>query len=105
MTLDSSQGKAFLSVVSATCWSVWRLRNNICFNEYSMQSIRSMILTICTFVSHCAGNMKAEIQTHLQKWMSIDVDMIPLQSLSPMKRLSGIEEKGLVPLVPLLAMA
>lgn len=36
VSLGSIQCKAFLTVVSATCWAVWKARNNACFNEQAI---------------------------------------------------------------------
>lgn len=105
VSLGSIQCKAFLTVVSATCWAVWKARNNVCFNEQAIPAVRNLILTICSFVSYWAENMREEIKAQLYRWLPMDVDMIPIQSASPLKLITGTGLGAMVPVIPVLTMA
>lgn len=68
-----------------------------------MPTVRNILLTICAFVYYWAVPLKETITTHLATWMP-DMEMIPLQILSPVRCVTAAKEGGelLVAAVPVL---
>lgn len=102
--LSVNQCTAFLAVFSSVCWNIWKLRNNICFNAGSLQTVRNTIILTCSLLDFWAGKMKPEIVSKLAKWKPEDFDLIPLQCVAPLSNLTLTEEDDMVPELPLLAM-
>ena len=103
MSLPSDEQQAFLVVVSAICWSIWKNRNAVCFDDKSSLSVRQIIMLICSLLNYWSGNIKRQVMQHIHLWTPVDMDMIPLQSISPQELDEFEEDAGLrVPVVPLL---
>jgi zinc-binding in reverse transcriptase len=80
---------AFLTVLSAVCWSMWKYRNNIIFKDKQGNTIRNLIILICSSLNYGSGLFKREEQVLIKNWMLQDLDMIPLQCISPVLCLAG----------------
>lgn len=53
---------AFLIVVSAAIWCIWRHRNDLYFNDSHIQSGRQVILTIISLVDYWTGTLSEDIK-------------------------------------------
>lgn len=96
---------AFLIVLSATVvrWTRCKMRKESYFSHTPLKSIRQMILMIYALAQYQVGNMEEELKSQIFRWLPAELDMIPIQCLSPLRNLNE-EAHGndVVPLVPLL---
>ena len=83
MLLPLSQRQAMLMAVSAICWCVWKCRNTLCFEDKPFPSIRHITLLTCSMLDYWTGNKRCKVKQLLAQWVPADLDMIPLQTLSP----------------------
>lgn len=74
---------AFLIVVSAVIWSIWKHRNDLCFNNVREYTARNLILQILSLISYWSGTLKEDIQEAVQEWVPQNLDEIPLQVVEP----------------------
>lgn len=83
-SLKGKSKLAFLTMFSALCWTVWKLRNDSCFNNVPNKTFRTIILLIISLLTYWAGIIKRSVRDIIQTdWMPEDVDMIPLQVWDP----------------------
>ena len=71
------------NVVCAVVWSIWKHRNDLCFNSTVIYTSRNLILQIVSLVSYWTGTVKQEVREATQQWLPQDIDVIPLQVLDP----------------------
>lgn len=83
MSLPKMKRTALLIVACAVIWSIWKHRNDLCFNNNRIYSARSVILQILSLVSYWTGTAKEELQVAIQEWVPLELDEIPLQVLVP----------------------
>ena len=83
LTLNKLTRTAFLIVICAVVWSIWKHRNDLCFNNYRIYTAHNVILQIVSLVSYWTGTAAEVLQVAVQEWMPLDVDVIPLQVLPP----------------------
>jgi zinc-binding in reverse transcriptase len=74
---------AFLTILSAVCWSLWKCRNDIVFNDKHVGSNRNLLIVICSLLHYWSGLGKKDVQGLMKRWMPEDLNMIPLQALPP----------------------
>jgi hypothetical protein len=74
---------AFLTILSAVCWSLWKCRNDIVFNDKHVGSNRNLLIVICSLLHYWSGLGKKDVQGLMKQWMPEDLNMIPLQALPP----------------------
>jgi hypothetical protein len=86
-SLSGANKEAFLTMLSGLCWSIWKLKNSIIFKQSHIPSIRNMLILICSLIDYWAGMMDEVVKRQLKKWLSVSLEMIPLQVLEPMMRL------------------
>lgn len=70
--------KAFLLVISAVIWTIWRTRNDLCFNNKIVHSVKNTIVLIVSLVLYWTGSDSEETQALIKEWMLLDLDAIPL---------------------------
>lgn len=72
-------------LVCAICWNVWKERNGLCCNAYSIKTVRQVIILIGFLLGYWSGNLKAGVVTHLPKWRPSDLnhEMETTSYLSP----------------------
>lgn len=70
---------AFLIVVSAVIWCIWKRRNDICFNNSLTHPCRSTVMTIVSLIISWTGTQNENIQTAANEWMPQDMDEVPIQ--------------------------
>lgn len=74
---------AFLIVVNAITWSIWKHRNDLCFNNSITHSGRHAILTIISLVVYWIGKLTEDVQVEANAWLLANVDVVPLQVALP----------------------
>lgn len=70
-------------MVCAVIWSLWKHRNDLCFNNTRVYTAKNLILQTLSLVSYWTGNAKEEIKATVQDWISQNIDAIPLQVVDP----------------------
>lgn len=70
---------------SELSWTIWLLRNNICFNQRACDSIKTSVLNIMHWVLLWTGKMDytEEIVAGMKEWLPEDTTHIPLQEMVP----------------------
>ena len=81
--LPPHQRAAMLLVFSAVCWTIWKHRNELCFESGKQKTIRQIILLIISLVHYWTGQVKPQVQESMSLWMPVDIDAIPLASWHP----------------------
>lgn len=79
LMVDKQLRTAFLIVVSAVVWCIWKQRNELCFCNSIVHSDRNVILTIVSIVIYWTGQLKVEMQGAVNEWLSKDMNDVPLQ--------------------------
>lgn len=74
-------------VVSVICWNIWRIRNSICLDDHTIPTIQNVILLICSLLDYWTGHKKRAVRQFILNWIPEDLDMVPIQSLSPLPAL------------------
>lgn len=82
-SLSKNQQIAFLVVFSAICWTLWKHRNALIFQDAKIHTIRSIILLIISLFEYWAGNIPKKIKQMAADWMPIDIDAIPIRTWMP----------------------
>lgn len=77
-TLPKTPRIAFLLVVCAIIWSIWRQRNDLCFNDSVVHSGKTIILNIISLVIYWTGKLSDEVKQEAQSWLPPDLDDVPL---------------------------
>lgn len=88
--LPSAHKNALLIVYSALCWTLWKHRNELCFNHGKKKSPRQIIMLIISLVHYWTGLVKQDIKISIALWLPSDLDVIPLASWSP----DGVIDEG-----------
>ena len=84
-SLDYENRTGFLIVLSAVSWSLWKHRNEVCFNTCAVKTARTLILLIKTLCGYWAGNVKRKIKDAIGEWLPVIEDAIPLAQFMPME--------------------
>jgi hypothetical protein len=82
--LSCVEREAFLTVLCAVYWSVWKLRNSIIFQNSSGISVNNIIILICSLMHYWSGVMKDDVVGKMKMWLLAFLDFIPLQVLLPL---------------------
>ena len=81
--LSKAHQTAFLVMFSAFCWTVWKIRNDRCFNAVTHHTFRTVILLIISLLHYWTGILKKHTRELIPYWLPYDVDAIPLQVWVP----------------------
>lgn len=103
LTMPPCQRQSILMVISAIFWSIWKTWNSICFDNKHIPTIQQMVLLTCSFLNYWTGAKRGKALQYTHFWTPADMDMVPLQTMSPspvaaLEMASGNRD----PLVPLL---
>lgn len=86
-TLSKSEQQAFLMVFSAICWTIWKHRNELCFQNAQPKSGRNIIFLTISLLHYWLGNKKTKEKTkeEVHKWMPDEetLETIPLRVWLP----------------------
>lgn len=86
-TLTKYSRQAFLLVFSGFCWTIWKHRNEICFQQIPVKSGRQLILLIISLVEYWTGSkrVKKKVRTAIWAWLppAEALDTIPLRIWMP----------------------
>lgn len=87
VTLPSKDRTVFLIIFSAVCWTIWKHRNEVCFNNSPPKTARALIYLIISLVVYWTGHKKTKpsLKTAARGWMPTDemMDAIPLRVIFP----------------------
>lgn len=85
VSLPTHEKHAFLIVFSGTCWTVWKHRNEICFQNVSQKTVRSLIYLILSLVSYWIGSsrIKQKVKEATYQWLPETMDAVPLCIIRP----------------------
>lgn len=83
LTLPKHKRQAFLIVISAVTWGIWKHRNDLCFNNSLVHSCRNVILTIISLIVYWTGKAPMQVKVETNNWMPQDIDEIPVQVIHP----------------------
>jgi hypothetical protein len=62
------EGKqVFVVGLAAVCWSVWKTRNNVCFEEKRMKAPTEIICLICSTLIYWAGLQKGPVAEQMEQ--------------------------------------
>lgn len=82
-TLNKDHQIAFLVIFSAVCWTLWKYRNTIIFQDTTIKTIRSLILLIPSLFEYWSGHMPKKIKNAAATWLPTDIDAISLRVWDP----------------------
>lgn len=85
LTLNNVNRQGFLLVVSVVYWTLWKHRNDRCFNDYTVKSARSLIFLIKSLLCYWIGNTSGAVKMAVEAWMPIIEDAIPLNQFLPLE--------------------
>lgn len=83
LSLHNYERTGILVVLSAVCWVIWKYRNDLCFNDCTTKSARSIILLIKSIVDYWTCTMKNQAKTTAKLWVLVIEDAIPLDVIPP----------------------
>lgn len=87
LTLPVITRTTFLLVFSATCWIVWKYKNEVYFQNLRPKTTRNLIFLIISLVLYWTGskNTKARVKATTQEWIPAEeiMDAIPLRVILP----------------------
>ena len=77
--------KYYLITFTAYAWTIWTLRNKLCFHHITPHTVKSIVLTITNLVNFWTGMVSDEEAHHRQEWLpkAEEVDQMPLQEWDP----------------------
>ena len=81
LSMSTIKRQGFLLVVSAVCWTIWKHRNERCFDHYQVKTVRSVIFLIKSLLCYWAGNTSAAVKKEVDAWMPILEDANPFKPL------------------------
>lgn len=68
----------------ALCWTIWKLRNEYCFQHGPKKTFRTIILLIISLITYWTGIVKRQLRELVQAdWLPQELDAIPLQVWDP----------------------
>ena len=85
--LSKSEQSAFLMVLSALCWTIWKHRNEICFQHVQPKTGRTLIFLIISLIKYWLGSKRVDQATQMatQGWLPTDamLELIPIRVWVP----------------------
>lgn len=90
-------------ILSTVSWNIWKHRNEVIFNNYTIKTARTLILQIKSCCLHWASNMTKRIKNVVGDWLPVVEDAIPLNQISLMEIVvyqPAEETRGVGPEVP-----
>lgn len=79
-----SKGRStFLLVCSALCWTIWKYRNEFCFQLIAPKSLKQIVLLIISLVKYWTGSKRVRVHVagEIYRWIPVGdiINVIPLQ--------------------------
>lgn len=69
LTLPKHKRHAFLIVISAVTWGIWKHQNDLCFNN--------------SLIVYWTGKAPMQVKVETNNWMPRDIDEILVQVIHP----------------------
>ena len=96
-TLDKHSQIAFLVVFSAFCWTIWKIRNDACFQHINNKTFRTIVLMIVALVNYWAGMLKRQAREIVLRWMPTNIQARPwgcaVRAIAPGPKILGASKK------------
>jgi hypothetical protein len=87
VALPKHDKTAFLMVLSALCWTIWKHRNELCFQNVHLKTDRNIIFLIISFLNYWLGSKKTKQQVRdgARVWMPTEeaLEQIPIRVWLP----------------------
>lgn len=83
-SLHSFDRIGFLIVLSAVTWSIWKHRNELCYNNMQIKSARSLILMIKSLCLYWICVMKKKVKDVVGEWLPVIEYAIPINQFMPL---------------------
>lgn len=87
LSLPKHSQTAFLIIFSAVCWTLWKHRNEICFQQYPPKQPKSILYLIISLLLYWSGGKKTKpaVQEEAHKWIPDEdiLDAVPLRMILP----------------------
>src|ERR1017187_5999320 len=74
---------SFLVVFSAISWTVWKLRNDLCFNHSNNKTFRTIILMIVALANYWSDLVKRQARDVIPAWLPTVIEEIQLRVWDP----------------------
>lgn len=79
--LPTKTKTTFLLIISAVCWTIWKHKNDICFNLVPSKQPRHIIFLILSLVvKYWSGHVRQQIWEETAIWLSVNTDEIPINN-------------------------
>ena len=88
-SLSQKERTAFLTVLSAIRWSIWKTRNKMTFQDVTVINGRSIILLICGLINYWSGILPEELKKTMKRWIPQAWDEILLQVMGPVLQVTS----------------
>lgn len=82
-SLPKNLQMAFLLVFSALSWTIWKLRNELCFQHHTSKTFRSTILMIIALTNYWTDLVKRQARDVIPVWLPETIEEIPLRIWDP----------------------
>lgn len=87
VSLPKYDKTAFLMVLSALCWTIWKHRNELCFQNVQPKTGRNIIFLIISLLQYWLGSkkIKQQVREGAQVWMPTEemLEQIPIRVWLP----------------------
>lgn len=68
---------------SALSWTLWKMRNELCFETHLENPFRSIIVLIVSLVTYGTGTTKRKTRELITDWLPEETEAVPLQVWDP----------------------
>jgi hypothetical protein len=90
LSLPKHSQTAFLIMFSALCWTIWKIRNESCFQHTKQKSFRSIVLMVVSLINYWTGAIKKHLREMVvADWIPQEIETVPLQIWDPNEDCDG----------------
>lgn len=82
-SLDKHAQLVFFIVFSTVSWTIWKSRNDLCFQNRNYKTFISVILMIIALANYWTGMDKRQAHELVPSWLPEDIDAIRLPIWDP----------------------
>jgi len=95
LSLPKEEHTSFLLIYSALCWTIWKHRNDMCFNQSPPKNARSIIFLIISLLEYWTGNTTMQVKEATSLWITDNMDAITLQIIPPDASLAVVQTQDM----------
>ena len=100
ISLTKHESVGLLVILSAVCWTIWKHRKNMCFNDCHSKTARTLVFLIKSLIQYWAGKMKKKEAKAAQSWLPVIEDAIPLNVIPPNMEMVSYTDPGDMGMMP-----